>query len=177
MSTRSSSGSSAPNEPVPRARAFPPVAGPDTRVLVLGSLPGVASLAAGQYYAHPRNGFWRLIGAVIGRDLGPLAYPERLAELEAAGIGLWDTVASAVRPGSLDGAIRGVEPAKLGPLTSSLPQLRAIGFNGAKAAAVGRRQAGLPKVALIDLPSSSPALTLPWTDKLARWSVLGAYLR
>ncbi|MFO1106694.1 MAG: DNA-deoxyinosine glycosylase [Amaricoccus sp.] len=177
MSTRSSSGSSGPSEPVPRARAFAPVAGPGTRVLVLGSLPGAASLAAGQYYAHPRNGFWRLIGAVIGRELGPLGYSERLAALEAAGIGLWDTVASAVRPGSLDGAIRGIEPAELGQLASRLPELRAIGFNGAKAAAVGRRQAGLPQVALIDLPSSSPALTLPWTDKLARWSVLRDHLR
>lgn len=176
MSTRSSSASSVPRERVRRERAFAPVAGPGTRILILGSLPGAASLAVGQYYAHPRNGFWRLIGAVIGRELVPLPYPERLAALQAAGIGLWDTVASAIRPGSLDGALRGIEAADLGRLAAGLPELRAIGFNGAKAAALGRRQAGLPPVALIDLPSSSPALTLPWADKLARWQALGDYL-
>ena len=66
-----------------------------TRVLVCGSLPGEASLAAGRYYAHPANQFWRLVGGVIAQDLVPLDYPDRLAALLAAGIGLWDTVASA----------------------------------------------------------------------------------
>ena len=73
-----------------RRHAFAPHAGPGTRVLILGSLPGEASLAASQYYAHPRNLFWHLVGSVIGRDLADLPYPERLAALEAAGIGVWD---------------------------------------------------------------------------------------
>src|SRR3954447_19874076 len=87
-------------------RSFAPVADSNTRVLVLGSLPGEESLARRQYYAHPRNHFWRLVGAVIGADLVPLPYEARLEALLAAGIGLWDTVGSATRRGSLDGAIR-----------------------------------------------------------------------
>jgi hypoxanthine-DNA glycosylase len=75
-------------------------------LLVLGSLPGEESLAQGRYYAHPRNHFWTLIGAVIGRDLVALGYEARLAALLEAGVGLWDVVASATRRGSLDGAIR-----------------------------------------------------------------------
>src|SRR5687768_16698899 len=85
---------------------FPPVVDARTRLLVLGSLPGEESLARGQYYANPRNQFWRLIGAVIGADLAALAYPQRLEALLAAGVGLWDTVGSATRRGSLVGNIR-----------------------------------------------------------------------
>ncbi|MFN3389918.1 MAG: DNA-deoxyinosine glycosylase, partial [Allosphingosinicella sp.] len=95
-------------------RSFPPVVDANTRVLVLGSLPGEQSLARAQYYAHPRNHFWRLIGAVAGVELAALAYPERLEALRAARIGLWDTVGSARRTGSLDGAIRDHRPNALG---------------------------------------------------------------
>ena len=115
MSTRSSPASSAPPE---RARAFAPVAPPGTRLLILGSLPGEASLRAGQYYAHPQNGFWRLIGAAIGREIAALPYPDRLAALAAAGVGLWDVVASAERPGSADAAIRDPEHADLAGLVA-----------------------------------------------------------
>ena len=104
-----------PAEPATRRRAgFAPVVDAHTRLLILGSLPGDASLAAGQYYAHPRNGFWRLTGGVIGRDLVDLAYPQRLAALQAAGIGLWDVITTAHRTGSLDTAIRDPEFARLG---------------------------------------------------------------
>lgn len=171
MSTRSSPGSSAD-----RARAFAPVAGPGTRVLILGSLPGVASLAAGQYYAHPRNAFWRLAGAVVGADLVGLAYDVRLAALRRAGLGLWDVIASAERVGSLDAAIRRPERADLAALVATLPGLRAVAFNGAKAAAIGRRQIGTTALTLIDLPSSSPAHAVPFDVKRRAWSVLGAYL-
>src|ERR1043166_1395751 len=85
---------------------FPPVTRPDTRLLVLGSLPGALSLARQRYFAHPQNLFWRLIGAVIGRDLAALSYEERLEALLDAHVGLWDTVAAATRKGSLDADIR-----------------------------------------------------------------------
>jgi TDG/mug DNA glycosylase family protein len=175
MSTRSSPGSSAPPE---RARAFAPVAGPGTRVLILGSLPGEASLRAGQYYAHPRNLFWHLVGGVIGTDLAALAYPERLSALERAGIGLWDVIASARRRGSLDAAIRDHAPADLAALVARLPALRAVGFNGATAARLGRAAlAAHPGLALIDLPSSSPAYAaLPRAAKAARWQELAGWL-
>jgi hypoxanthine-DNA glycosylase len=162
-----------------RSHAFAPVVGDGVRVLVLGSLPGTASLAAGQYYAHPRNAFWRLIGAVIGANLAALPYPERLAALTAARVGLWDVVASAERPGSGDAAIRQAEAADLEALVARLPALRAIGFNGATAARIGRRQLGKPGMGLtlLDLPSSSPAHAgMPFAAKLARWKALGGYL-
>jgi TDG/mug DNA glycosylase family protein len=158
-------------------RAFDPVVDANTRLLILGSLPGDASLKAGQYYGHPQNGFWRLIGGVVGIDLVALSYPERLEALKAAGVGLWDVIASAERPGSLDTAIRNAEAADLNRLVESLPLLRAIAFNGGTAARLGRRsltpRAGLD---LIDLPSSSPAYTRPLAEKAAAWAVLSAAL-
>ena len=159
-------------------RAFDPVVDANTRLLILGSLPGDASLKAGQYYGHPQNGFWRLVGGVIGVDLGAVPYAQRLEALKAAGVGLWDVIASAERPGSLDGAIRNAEAADLNRLIDGLPALRAVAFNGGTAARLGRR--GLmpkPGLELIDLPSSSPAYTRPLTEKAAAWAVLGSLLR
>jgi hypoxanthine-DNA glycosylase len=158
-----------------RKTSFAPVVDARTRLLVLGSLPGEVSLAQGQYYAHPQNQFWRLIGAVIGRDLAPLPYDERLQALLAAGVGLWDVVRSARRAGSLDTAIRDHEPNALPSLCTALPDLRAVAFNGGKASTVGRR-ALIKGPALITLPSSSPAHTPAYAQKLTQWEVLRGYL-
>ena len=156
---------------------FPPVTRPDTRLLLLGSLPGAISLAEQRYYANPRNQFWRLAGTVIGRDLVPLAYEARLEALLEAGIGLWDTVAAATRKGSLDQAIRLHQASDLPGLAATLPELRAVGFNGGKSASIGRPQlAGRRGLALVDLPSSSPAFTLPFEAKLERWIELRRFL-
>ena len=146
-------------------------------MLILGSLPGEASLAAARYYAHPQNQFWRLIGGVIGREIAALAYEARLAALLAAGVGLWDTVASARRAGSLDGALREVEGNALGELVATLSALRAIGFNGATAAKIGRKALGDTLLTLIDLPSSSPAhARLSLAGKAERWKSLREYI-
>lgn len=157
-----------------RKASFPPIVAPDTRLLLLGSLPGEASLRATRYYAHPQNQFWRLTGAVIGRaDLHVLDYEARLAALRAAGVGLWDVVADAVRPGSLDGAIRDHRPNDLLALIAGLPLLAAIGFNGGTAARIGRRLIGeRSDIRLVDLPSSSPAYTLPFAEKRGQWIAL-----
>jgi hypoxanthine-DNA glycosylase len=157
---------------------FPPVIRPDTKLLVLGSLPGAVSLARQRYYAHPQNLFWRLIGAVIDRDLVALDYEARLAALLDTGIGLWDTVAAATREGSLDAAIRLHAASDLAALVATLPALRAIGCNGATSARIGRRQLGaVPGPALVDLPSSSPAYaSLSFEKKRAAWLKLAAYL-
>ncbi|HYE28444.1 MAG TPA: DNA-deoxyinosine glycosylase [Allosphingosinicella sp.] len=158
-------------------RSFPPVTDANTRLLVLGSLPGEESLARRQYYANPRNHFWRLIGAVAGLDLVPLPYADRLAALLGAGIGLWDTVGTATRRGSLDGAIRVRGANDLAALAERLPALRAVAFNGGKSASLGLPQlAARPDLALIPLPSSSPAYTIPFEDKLAAWRRLAAFL-
>lgn len=159
-------------------RGFEPVVDANTRLLILGSLPGDASLRAAQYYGHPRNAFWRLIGGVSSRDLAALPYEERLAALKAAGVGLWDVIASAERPGSLDAAIRRPEAADLRGLVAGLPELRAVAFNGGTAARLGRAVlAPAPAgVALIDLPSSSPAHARPFAEKAAAWAALGRAL-
>ncbi|MCS6622722.1 DNA-deoxyinosine glycosylase [Roseibacterium beibuensis] len=161
-----------------RKRAFDPVVDAETRLLILGSLPGDASLQAGQYYGHPRNAFWRLIGGVIGRDLSGLPYDERLEALKAARVGLWDVIASAERPGSLDAAIRRPEAADLRGLVAGLPELRAVAFNGGTAAKLGRAVLSAPPagVTLIDLPSSSPAHARPFAEKAAAWQGLADLL-
>ncbi|HYD39140.1 MAG TPA: DNA-deoxyinosine glycosylase [Allosphingosinicella sp.] len=158
-------------------RSFPPVADAGTRVLLLGSLPGEESLARGEYYGNRRNQFWRLVGGVIGAELVALGYDERLEALREAGIGLWDTVGAATRRGSLDGAIRGHSANDLAALVAALPRLRAVGFNGGKSAALGLpRLAVRSDLALIPLPSSSPAYTLPFESKLAAWRRIADYL-
>ena len=146
-------------------------------MLVLGSLPGEKSLAVQRYYAHPQNRFWHLIGKVIGRELGLLDYDSRLAALLAAKVGLWDSVASAHRAGSLDAAIREAEPTALAELATSLPGLRAVGFNGKTSAKIGMPQLAGTGLALIPLPSSSPAhAAMPLAEKEKLWSVLGEFL-
>ena len=157
--------------------SFGAVADARTRVLILGSLPGERSLAERQYYAHPTNRFWELAGAVIDRDLRALPYPERLVTLNDAGIGLWDSIATARRQGSLDSAVRDVSGNDLAGLVEQLPELRAIGFNGATSAKIGRGQLPGCALALIDLPSSSAANASQNLEfKRARWLQLRAYL-
>lgn len=161
-----------------RKASFAPIVRPDTRLLLLGSLPGEASLRAERYYAHPQNQFWRLVGPVIGReDLHQLDYAARLELLGEAGVGLWDVVADALRAGSLDGAIRDHRPNDLRRLIGTLPALRAIGFNGGTAARIGRRLiGGSGGIPLLDLPSSSPAYTLSFTEKRRIWAQLAEFL-
>jgi hypoxanthine-DNA glycosylase len=162
-----------------RACAFLPVADSRASVLILGSLPGAESLRRGEYYAHPRNAFWRLVGAVIGRELAPLPYGERVAALRDAGLAVSDVIASASRRGSLDAAIRDPATADVEALVAQLPALSAVAFNGATAARLGRRQlSGLGgSIVLIDLPSSSPAFAaMPYDEKLRRWTALARYL-
>jgi len=157
-------------------QSMPPVGAGDARLLILGSLPGDASLAAQRYYAHPTNQFLRLLGLAIGEELAALDYPARLGRLAARGIALWDVVADATRSGSLDGAIRSVRPNPLADFVATHPRLAAIGFNGRTAAAIGRRAlVGIGDIALIDLPSSSAAFTRPVTEKMVDWAVLGGF--
>lgn len=161
-----------------RKAAFAPVVDAGTRVLILGSLPGELSLAAARYYANPRNRFWQLVGEVIVRpDLPGLGYDERLAVLLGAGIGLWDAAASAERPGSLDSAMRNVQPAALLDLVRSLPQLQAAGFNGRTSAKIARPVLIGAGCRLIDLPSSSPAhAAMPYMQKRQAWLALQQFL-
>lgn len=164
----------------PLKSSFPPVVRSDARLLVLGSLPGEVSLARSQYYAHPQNRFWRLMAAVLeDPEAAAPEYATRLAALARHRIGLWDVVRSATRAGSLDANIRGHAPNALAELIATLPDLRAVAFNGAKAAAIGhvliRPQPS--DLALIDLPSSSAANTRPIAEKRAAWLALRPFVR
>jgi hypoxanthine-DNA glycosylase len=162
--------------PEPLKASFAPVFDERARLLVLGSLPGEVSLARSQYYAHPQNQFWRLMGRVLGAEL-PADYEARLAALRDGGVALWDVVRTARRKGSLDAAIQDHEPNALAAFAASLPQLRAVAFNGAKAAAIGRRAlGGAGGLELIDLPSSSPAYTMAFERKAAVWLALRPFL-
>jgi double-stranded uracil-DNA glycosylase len=165
--------------PVQRKTSFSPVTDSRTRVLILGSLPGEESLRQSQYYAHPQNRFWDLVGAAIGTELRTLAYADRLATLLRHNVGLWDVIADAHRTGSLDSAIRDARGNDLKQLARSLPLLEAIAFNGKKSSATGRKLLGEDgeRYSLVDLPSSSPAYAaMPFDEKLLRWAVIGSII-
>lgn len=164
---------------------LPPQIAPGCRVLVLGSMPGDASLNAGQYYAHPRNRFWPLMGRLCGVDAGQ-PYESRLQALHAAGIGLWDVIAECRRRGSLDAAIvRDTEiPNPIAERLSEWPDLRVVAFNGGKAAEAFRHhvQPGLDaalnrRIALLPLPSTSPANAAFGLERLVQaWAPVRDYL-
>lgn len=157
-----------------RRRCFPPVVDDRTRLLVLGSLPSEKSLALQQYYGNPQNRFWLLMSEVLGVQLVSLDYPSRLEALLAHGIGLWDVVAEAHRKGSLDSDIRERDDNDLLGLLASFPNIKTIAFNGGTAATLGERVLGAHALdyRILKLPSSSPAYTLSYGEKLKRWQVL-----
>jgi hypoxanthine-DNA glycosylase len=140
-----------------------------SRLVVLGSFPGEASLRAQQYYGHPRNHFWPLLSAIWGIDLLALAYRARLAEVRRRGLGLWDVYASCLREGSLDQAIEDAEFNDLASLRRRAPALRLVAHNGGESARAMRQvlALGLP---VVQLPSSSPA-NASWSfeRKRAAW--------
>ena len=157
-----------------RKAAFPPSVDEATRLLILGSLPGDASIRQGEYYAHRGNAFWALMGDVLGEDLRATPYALRLKRLRARGVGLWDVIESANRQGSLDSAIRAAELRDLGAFVARLPRLEAVAFNGKTAALHGRWQIGARAgLTLIDLPSSSGAYAMLSREKKAEaWRAL-----
>lgn len=160
-----------------RVHGFPALIGTGTRIVILGSMPGVASLAAQQYYAHPRNQFWSIMGAVCGA--GPeLPYARRLQVLQDRGLGLWDVLRSCVRRGSLDAAIEldSVIANELLPLLRHNSVMR-LCCNGGAAYATLQRHFGhalaheFPQLDIRRLPSSSPAnASWSYARKLQAWS-------
>ena len=155
-------------EPPPLS-SLAPVIGPGTRVVVLGSFPGVASLQAQQYYAHPRNQFWPILSALWGIDLVALPYPRRLEALLAHGLGLWDVYATCRREGSLDSAIEDATLNDLASLRRLAPKLEAVAHNGGESARHRRHTEALG-IPVLRLPSTSPA-NASWSfeRKLAAW--------
>ncbi len=161
-----------------RTNGFPAIAGADARVLILGTLPGQASLQKGEYYGQPRNAFWRIMGELFG-VLPAMPYEERQRRIVASRVALWDVCAAAHRPGSLDSAIDAAS-VRANDLAGFLDTHRAVSlvcFNGSKVEALYRRLvlpgAGLRAVRYETLPSTSPAhAAMPYDEKLRRWSVV-----
>lgn len=160
--------------------SFPPIADVRARVLILGSMPSQASLAAGQYYAHPRNAFWPIIGALLGFS-PEIAYPDRVARLRDGGIALWDVLHSCARQGSLDADIEedSIRPNAIGPLLRQYPAIRRVFFNGTRSELAFRRyvlpeiRTDRPDLAYRRLPSTSPAhAARSLQEKLAAWRAL-----
>jgi hypoxanthine-DNA glycosylase len=152
-----------------RLLGLPPVLARHTRLLVLGSFPGVASLQAQQYYGHPRNHFWPLLSALWSVDLVALPYPRCLAEVRRRGLGLWDIYASCLRQGSLDQAIKQAEFNDLASLRRRAPALQCVAHNGGESARAMQAVAALG-YAVLRLPSTSPA-NASWSfeRKLEAW--------
>lgn len=156
----------------PTLSGLAPVIDAETRVLVLGSFPGAASLAAGQYYAHPRNQLWRLLSAILGDDLDALPYAERLPRLLAHRFGLWDVLGTCERAGSLDAAIRKPAANDFRRLRALCPLLETVGFNGQTAGKFAPQFASAGYRTLV-LPSTSPAhASLSFAEKHLAWQAL-----
>ncbi|RME82242.1 MAG: DNA-deoxyinosine glycosylase [Zetaproteobacteria bacterium] len=152
--------------------------GGSPRVLILGTMPSPASLAAGFYYAHPRNAFWPIMAALFG-FAADAPYPERAKALIRAGVAVWDVCRSCVRPGSSDGAIRDVEPNDFGWLFARFPSIRCLFFNGAAAEklffklVLKDHPEYAEKRTLLRLPSTSPAnAMLSVAEKTRAWQVV-----
>lgn len=174
-----------PDDPRTPSVGFPPLAARGTQLLILGSLPSQESLAKRQYYAHPRNAFWPIMGELFGA--GPdLPYAHRIETLMRSGIAVWDVLASTVRPGSLDASIR-PETAKANDFAAFFkryPDIENVFFNGRKAqqlfdrlvVATALRQYSAMRGVL--LPSTSPAhAAMSFAAKLQAWSVLRSAAR
>ena len=149
--------------------SFPPIVAPDADLLILGSMPGIESLSRGEYYAHPRNSFWRIMLTLFSAA-EPASYGEKKNLLLENRIALWDVAESCLREGSLDQNIRSVVPNDFPWLFAQAPRLRIIFFNGAKADELFRRLVAIPAgVETVRLPSTSPAHAIPFETKLAAW--------
>lgn len=146
-----------------------PVLDSRTRILILGSFPGAASLAAQQYYAHPRNALWPILSALTGEDLAAMPYAERLPRLLAHGIGLWDVLGACEREGSLDSAIRKPAANDFARLRQLCPELHTVGFNGQTSGKFAPQFAAEGYRTVV-LPSSSPAhASMSLEAKLVAW--------
>jgi TDG/mug DNA glycosylase family protein len=161
-------------------RSFAPISTPKARILILGSMPGKASLEAGKYYAHPRNAFWPIMGELAGA--GPdKTYETRTRLLNARGIAVWDVLRSCIRPGSLDSDITDEQPNDFERFFATHPRIATIGLNGGKAAASFRKYAARhcpAHVVVTQLPSTSPAHAgMSFARKKLEWlNVLGAVI-
>lgn len=153
-----------------RIECFEPVAAPDARLLILGTMPSVESLRQSFYYSHPRNAFWPMLAQILGEE-APESVGAKKQLLIRHRIALWDVVHSCVRPGSLDSDIRSAEPNDFQSLFARCTGIEKILFNGAAAENLYMKKVGaMPAGCMWErMPSTSPAYTLRFERKLAAW--------
>jgi hypoxanthine-DNA glycosylase len=154
----------------PLLEGLPPIGSPDARLVILGNMPSVLSLSSGQYYGNPRNAFWRIVGALFG-CAPDVPYEQRVAMLDRNDIAVWDVLKHCRRIGSLDSAI---EPDSMvandfGSFFAAHPNVERVYFNGAAAERNFTRLVDLDVPGTLRLPSTSPAQTMRYADKLAAW--------
>ena len=148
--------------------SFPPVYTPDARVLIVGSMPSVKSLADAQYYAHPRNAFWPILFEALGREKTD-DYEEKKRLIRESGLALWDAARTCEREGSLDSDMRDIEYNDFAALFEACPQIHTVLCNGAAAHKLFLKTGAAGTRCVLRLPSTSPAYTLSYEKKLAAW--------
>lgn len=157
--------------------SFPPIINKDSKIIILGSIPGAKSLEMQQYYAHPQNKFWKIICKIFNEEF-TIEYAERIEIIEKHHIALWDVIDNCERKGSLDSEIRNEEANKIGELIQNFPNIKAIFCNGQKSHK--NLQKILPKdfhLPIVALPSTSPAhASLGYIQKLESWKIILKYL-
>ncbi|UMZ72970.1 DNA-deoxyinosine glycosylase [Natranaerofaba carboxydovora] len=157
--------------------SFAPIIDDKSKVLILGTMPGGKSLEERQYYANPRNQFWKIIDNLFDETL-PTDYEEKIEFLKNNGIALWDVLKACYREGSLDSNIKNEEVNDFTTLFDNYPNIRCVGFNGTKAYNIFKKSIGFDfqQLDFVKLPSTSPAHTIKFEQKLKEWEKIRKYL-
>lgn len=159
-----------------RISSFPPVISKDSKILILGSVPGIKSLEMQEYYAHPQNKFWRILFELFNEDY-TTDYAEKIDLLKKNKIAVWDVIDSCERKGSLDTKIKNENHHNILQLLDDFPSIKVIFCNGQKSfKTLGKILPDDPKIPVFVLPSTSPAYTIPYQQKLKDWSALKSFL-
>lgn len=156
--------------------SFPPVISKDSNILILGSVPGIKSLEMQEYYAHPQNKFWRILFELFNEDY-TTDYAEKIDLLKKNKIAVWDVIDSCERKGSLDTKIKNENHHNILQLLNDFPSIKVIFCNGQKSfKTLGKILPDDPKIPVFVLPSTSPAYTISYQQKLKDWSALKSFL-
>ena len=159
-----------------RISSFPPIVSEDSKILILGSVPGIRSLEMQEYYAHPQNKFWRILFELFQEDF-TADYAEKIELLKKNKIAVWDVIDSCERKGSLDTEIKNEAHHDILQLLGDFPSIKVIFCNGQKSfKSLGKILPIDSKIPIFILPSTSPAYTIPYQQKLKDWSILKSFL-
>ncbi len=160
-----------------RVKSFAPIIDEKSRILILGSMPGIESLRKQEYYGHPRNQFWKIIYELFGEPLDG-NYERKVTFLKSKGIALWDVIETCSREGSLDSNIKEEKVNDFTRLFKEYPKIKHVFFNGLKAYDTFKKKVGFdfPEMTFIRLGSTSPAHAKKFADKFKEWMIIKDYL-